>query len=125
MHSKAKTVRQYLGELPAARRGSVNKLCQLIKKHTPRVEETMEHKMPFYKLDGQPYIAVASQKHHVSLYVVGLDDTLTQSRELGKAFSWVDKGKNCLRFRKSQLGRIPFPFVEKLIKVTRGKRAST
>lgn len=121
MKSHAATVADYLGELPDDRRDAVALACERVKALTPDVAETMNHGMPFYERDGDAYIAVASQKHHLSVYVVDLDRTLESHPELAEAFDGVNRGKNCLRYRPSQLDQLNRADLDRLIRATRDR----
>ena len=106
MKSDAETVEDYLAELPADRRDPVALVCERIRTLTPGVTPTMKHGMPFYERDGDAYIAVASQKQYVSVYVVGLENTLAGDEDIAAAFDGIGRGKGCLRFRPTQLDRL-------------------
>ena len=119
MHSNAKNVKDYINELEdPTRKQVIKKLSEIIKKSAPNIEETMEYKMPCYKIKGESYIAVASQKQYVSLYVSYLDKTLVAHKDLAKDFASISTGKCCLRFKPAQLKTMPFELIEKLIKTT-------
>lgn len=119
MQSKATTVAQYLAELPADRRAAIEAVRQVILKNIDKnVEEVMQYGMigfciphrvypPGYHCDPKlplPYIFLASQKNHMSLYF----GCVYGSSELAKWFKaeWaktgkkLDMGKSCIRFRK-------------------------
>lgn len=123
MHIEANSVEEYIHKAPERRQDTLRLVCDRVKRRTPDVEETLEHHMPFYKLDGDSYIAVASQKHHVSLYVVMLDETLRDHPGLSEAFANIDRGKNCLRFRDTQLERLDADLLDELIDATYEKRS--
>ena len=108
MQSKAKTVDEYLGEIPADRRCALEALRTLIRSIAPGVQETMLYGMPAYLLD-EPYCAFASQKQYMALYCC--DDLLDQYRpQLGK----LNCGKGCIRFRK--LEDLPMEVISSLLK---------
>ena len=64
MKSEAKTVGDYLLEIPEKRSQALNKLRQLCLKYLSEHEESMVYKMPSYKRDGQVEVAFASQKQY-------------------------------------------------------------
>ncbi len=121
MRSDATTIADYLDELPGDRRAAVGVVCERIEALTPGVVGAMRHGMPFYERDGDAYIAVASQRHHVSVYVVGLGETLADDTELAAHLDGVDRGKSCLRFRPSQLDRLTPALLDPLIIATRDR----
>lgn len=116
MRSNASTVAQYLSELPADRRESVEAVRQTILESLPAgYEEVMNWGMITYQVpletypdtyNGKPlmYAALASQKNHMAVYLTGIytDDEARQEfeaayRATGKRY---DVGKSCVRFRK-------------------------
>ncbi len=78
MHSKAKTVAEYLDELPADRRAAIEAVREVILEHLPEgYEEAMNWGMITYQVplqaypktyNGQPLMlaALASQKNHMA-----------------------------------------------------------
>jgi hypothetical protein len=54
----------------------------------------MEYNMPSF----QPVCAIASQKHHISLYIHRVDLVEKHRIELGK----LKVGKSCIRFQKTE-----------------------
>ncbi|MEO1064570.1 MAG: DUF1801 domain-containing protein [Actinomycetota bacterium] len=121
MRSDSPTIDAYLDELPDDRRAAVELVCARIEALTPAVSASMQHGMPFYELGGEAYVAVASQKRHVSVYVVDLDVTFDRVPELASAFAGIDRGKNCLRFRPTQLDRLTAAVLDPLIVATRDR----
>ena len=114
--SKAETVDEYLAELPLDRREAIVKVREVILRHLPSgYEETMQYGMIGYVIplqtypvtyNGQPleYIALASQKNYMSLYLMNIyGDKDTEQwfansyRASGKK---LDMGKSCVRFKK-------------------------
>jgi len=131
MKSSAATPAAYVAALPTERQAPVRKLRQILKQNLPKgFLETMDYGMIAYVIPLSrypagyhcdpkrplPFINLASQKNHVSLYHMGLYD--------GPLLSWLehewprhtdaklDLGKCCLRFKK--FDQIPYGLVEKL-----------
>jgi hypothetical protein len=113
--SRALTVKEYLASLPADRRAAIATVRQVVRAHLPSgFEETMQYGMISYIVprarftetyNGQPLVvlSLASQKNHLSLYLLGLygDRKLRRwfesaTRAAGKR---LDMGKSCLRFK--------------------------
>lgn len=116
MRSEAKTVQEYLAELPKDRRDAINAVRDTILANLPQgYEEAMNWGMVAYQvpLDAYPdtynkqpllYAALASQKNHMAVYlsaVYGDDEARARFeaayRATGKRY---DVGKSCVRFRK-------------------------
>ena len=130
MRSEAKSVEQYLAELPEDRREAISRVREVILKNLPDgYEEAMNWGMIAYEVplstypdtyNGQPlaYAALASQKNHMAVYLTGIymDEEARAKfeadyRATGKRF---DVGKSCVRFRK--LDDLPLPVIAEAIR---------
>jgi hypothetical protein len=118
MTDQAAAVERYIAGLQAERATAVRAVRDAILRDSPGVVATMDHGMPFYTLDGQPYIAVASQRRHVSVYVVGLDELLAEQPALAARFAAIDRGRNCLRYSKTRLPRLTTDALGPLVRAT-------
>ena len=116
MKSNAKTIEEYLSEMPPDRRQAIKKVRRTILDNLPEgYEEVMNWGMITYQVplkiypdtyNKKPlmYAAIANQKNHMALYLTGIymDDEFNQDfeqkyRATGKRY---DVGKSCVRFRK-------------------------
>jgi hypothetical protein len=121
MQSTADTVAEYLRELPGDRRKVIRTVRAVIRKHLPKgYEEGMiAYQVPLRAYpgtyNGQPLLcaALASQKHHMALYLSGIYASPTARRRFEKAYRTTGKrfdvGKSCVRFR--MLDDLPLPLV--------------
>lgn len=114
--SNATTVQEYLEELDPDRRRVVSTVRQLILDHLPEgYQESMNWGMISYEIplevypdtyNGRPlsYVALAAQKRHYAVYLMGVYQNPEQEAQLREAFEQagkkLDMGKSCLRFRK-------------------------
>ena len=133
MQSKAKSVDQYLDELPADRQAALGKLRKLIKQNLPKgFVELMNYGMIGYVVPHTlypsgyhcdpklplPFMNIASQKNFVAVYHMGIyvDPTLLKwfISEYAKAFPTrkLDLGKSCQRYKKIE--DIPFNLIGEL-----------
>jgi uncharacterized protein YdhG (YjbR/CyaY superfamily) len=126
--SEAKTVKEYLEELPEERREVVSRVRDTIVGSLPEgFEETMEWGMISYQVplsrypdtyNKKPlmYMALAAQKNHYAVYSSGVHmDPLGESwlkEEFERAGKKLDMGKSCIRFRK--LENLPMDVVGKI-----------
>ena len=127
--SKARTAEEYLAELPSDRREAIATVRQVVLKNLPEgYVETMQNGMIGYVVpldrypktyNGQPltYAALASQKRHISLYLMNIygDPEIEQwfvdrYRATGKR---LNMGKSCVRFKG--LGDIPIDLIGEVI----------
>ena len=129
MQSDAKTVEEYLSELDDDRRRAISTVRGVVLDNLPDgYEETMQYGMITYVVplsvladtyNGQPlmYVALASQKRHMSLYLTNVyGDQSTEEwfraryLEAGKK---LDMGKSCVRFKK--LDDLPLDLVGEVV----------
>jgi hypothetical protein len=142
MQSKAATVAEYIAELPPERREMVEALRAVILPNLDKdYEEVMQYGMicyvvphriypPGYHTDPKqalPFAALASQKQHMSLYLMGTycgcgDGPGAEETEDARWFrqAWLatghklDMGKSCVRFKK--LADVPLDIVGQAIR---------
>ncbi len=130
--SKARTVDQYLGELPPERRAVISAVREVVRRNLPTgYRETASWGMITYEIplerypdtyNGQPlcYAALAAQKNHFALYLMGTYQNPDDAARLRNAFrsagKKIDMGKSCLRFRRVE--DLPFDAIGRLIKGT-------
>ena len=128
--SAAKTVNEYLAELPADRREVIATLRELIVANLPAgYSEAMQYGMIGYAIplsrhpntyNGQPLAvaALAAQKGYTSLYLMSVygDPALCAwfVAEHERAGKKLDMGKSCIRFRK--LEELHLPAVAEVIR---------
>ena len=130
MKSNAKSIQQYLAEMPPDRRESIEKVRETILKNLPEgYEEVINWGMITYQVpleiypdtyNKKPlmYAALANQKNHMAVYLTGIymDEKIYQQfeenyKKTGKRY---DVGKSCVRFRK--LDDLPLPLIGESIK---------
>ncbi len=133
MQSKAKTVKQYLAELPKDRREALQAIRAVLLKNLPKgYEEGMQCGMigyfvphsvypPGYQCDPKqplPFAGLASQKNHMSIHlmsVYGDPELAAWFREAwAKSGKKLDMGKSCVRFKK--IDDVPLKVIGQVIK---------
>jgi hypothetical protein len=116
MRSDAATVEEYLAGLPPERREAIEATRRVILENLPEgYEEAMNWGMIAYQVpletypdtyNGRPlmYAALASQKHHMAVYLTSvyadpdaLERFTADYRGTGKP---LDMGKSCVRFKR-------------------------
>ena len=118
MQSNAKTVEQYLKELPEDRRAAISAIRKMILQNLDKdFEEGIQYGMIGYYVphrffpDGYhcdpkqplPFVSVASQKNHMAVYLmcIYMDKSEEQFRSAWlKSGKKLDMGKSCIRFKK-------------------------
>ena len=132
VQSKATTVDQYLDELPPDRRETVAAIRDLVLENLPAgYEETMYFGMIGYVVplevqpetyNGQPleYVALASQKNYISLYLMNVYGHKETQEWFLKAYKASGKklnmGKSCVRFKK--LDDLPLDVIARVVGLT-------
>lgn len=132
MQSTAKTVNDYLEELPEERKVTFSNLRNSILKNLPKgFEEQISYGMLGYVVPHStypngyhcnpklplPFINIASQKNFIALYHMGIyaNSELLEwfTTEYPKHSSQkLDMGKGCIRFKK--MDQIPFDLIAEL-----------
>lgn len=121
MQSKAKTVSQYLAELPVDRRKAIEQVRKVILENLPKgYEEIMQYGMIGYavplslyppgyhckKDEPLPFLSLASQKNFMAVYLFCLYMNKTDQARFQKEYKAsgkkLDMGKSCIRFKKPE-----------------------
>jgi hypothetical protein len=116
MKSDAKTVPSYIKELPEDRQKAIKTVRKVLRDSLPKgYKEVMRWGMITYEVplskypdtyNGEPlmYAALASQKRHMAVYLMGLYcDAKLNKKLIGawkKRGTRLDMGKSCIRFSK-------------------------
>jgi hypothetical protein len=119
VQSKAKTVQQYLKELPPDRRAAIQAVREVILKNLDKdYEECMNYGMIGYVVPHRvhpagyhcdpkqpmPFACLASQKNHMAVYLMSACDPTSEGEWFRKAWAKtgkkLDMGKSCIRFKK-------------------------
>ncbi len=114
MQSTAKTVTDYLAEVPVERKAALAQLRDLCCTSLQGFEESMQYGGPCYSRNGEVEVGFASQKHFIGLYILRTD-VMDAHRALLKG-KGITLGKGCIRYAKPD--KIDFKVVEMLLKAT-------
>jgi hypothetical protein len=140
MQSKAKTVDEYLSELPPERREAISAVRDVVRENLDKdIAEGIIYGMIGWYIPHSvfpagyhvnpklplPYAALASQKNYMSLYLMteymdGSDSADWFHSEWKKAGKKLDMGKSCIRFRK--LDDLALEVIGKAIKRTTAQK---
>ncbi len=111
MQSEAKTVDEYLEEVPAERKEALTRLRDLCRSALKGFDETMDYGGPAYKRNGVVEVGFASQKNFIGLYILKQEVMDAYKEQLsGKG---VSIGKGVIRYSKPE--RIDFELVEAML----------
>lgn len=111
MQSKAADVDSYIAEAPSERQAALRRVRELCRREMPEHEEVMAYGMPTYARGGRAEFAFASQKQHLSLYL--MKEAVAQH---AAALEGLDMGKGCIRYRKPDA--IDFDLLARLLRDT-------
>ncbi len=139
MPSKATTVEQYLAELPEDRREALQAIRTTILENLPMgYEEGMQYGMIGYFVphsvypagyhcnpkEPLPFAGLASQKNHMSLYLMCIYGDPEQDARFREAWNKtgkkLDMGKSCVRFKK--IDDVPLKVIGQAIKRVPAKK---
>ena len=109
MKIEANTVDEYLEKIHPKRKEELVKIRALIHQLYPDVDEIIEYIMPSFRRNGKPIAHLASQAHHISLYIDPKVMDLHRD-QLDK----LNCGKSCLRFTKAE--KLPEGLLDTLLK---------
>lgn len=98
MRSEAATVAEYIAEAPLARREALNLLRRLCREELSGFDEVMRYGMPSYLRSDAVEVAFASQKSHISLYILRQAALAAGAEQLAQ----LSVGKGCIRFRSPE-----------------------
>jgi len=130
MKSEATSVEDYLARLPDDRREAISTIRDVVNEHLPEgYEETMAFGMIGWGIpladypdtyNGRPLgvVALASQKNHMALYLMGLyaDEGLEEwfRAQYAERGLKLDMGKSCVRFKR--LDQVPLDVIGEVVR---------
>jgi hypothetical protein len=108
--TKAKSVTGYIDSVPEDRRKVIKFIHSFIKKTVPKLKPHFAYNMlgygsfPYKNYKGEvvtwSVIALANQKHYVSVYVCALDGKQYLAEKYKRDLGRVSVGRSCIRFKK-------------------------
>ncbi len=108
------TPEEYLESLAPERYEAIAAVRALIRETVPQAEESIDWGMLRYTVEGKDLVALASQKRHMSLYLMELYNRPELQEKYGAELSKLDMGKSCLRFRS--LDRLPLETIRNILR---------
>lgn len=115
--SKATSVKEYIDALPEERKKAIVFLHEFIQKVSPKLKSHFAYNMlgygafkyKNYKKDviDWPIVALASQKHYISVYVCAVEDGEYLAEKYKAKLGKVSVGKSCIRFKKLEDVNLP------------------
>ncbi len=132
MKIEAKSIKEYIKELPEERKKAIEKIRDIANKSLPKeIKEELSYGMIGYVVPHKiypkgyhvnpekplPFISIASQKRHIALYHMGIymfPEILEWFKEeySKRVDTKLDMGKSCIRFKNPD--KIPYDLLEEL-----------
>lgn len=110
--TKAKTPAAYIAALPEPRRGHILALHRMIMRVVPKLKPHIQSGMIGYgsyhykyasgREGDWPVIALASQKHYISVYVCAASDGQYVAERYQRELAPASIGKSCIRFKNPE-----------------------
>jgi len=117
MSDKPLSFEQYLAGLPPERRGEVEKVWRVVRESVPGgyVEE-VGPKFLTFKAGDESYVALASQKNYISLYLMPVYFFPELKAKLDAAGEGLKCGKSCINFKRAD--ELPLETVAEIVGAT-------
>ncbi|HEX6183252.1 MAG TPA: DUF1801 domain-containing protein [Pyrinomonadaceae bacterium] len=114
MSDQALSFERYLAGLPPERRGEVEKVWRVVRKSMPGgyVEE-IGPKFLTFKADDDWYVALASQKNYISLYLMPVYVFPELKARLDASGKRLKCGKSCINFKRAD--ELPLEAVAEIV----------
>lgn len=132
MRSAATSIDEYLASLPDDRRAAISAVREVIREHLPTgyVESfafgMISYEVPLsvypdtYNKKPLMYVALASQKNHMAVYLVNVHGMPALKQRLVDGFKAagkkLDMGSSCVRFKR--LADLPLPVIAEAVGAT-------
>lgn len=110
--NEAKSVKEYLLQVPEDRKKDMKFLHDFIQKTVPSLKPHFASNMigygSFQYLDSKkqkrdwPIIALANQKNYISIYVCAIEGKQYVSEKYEKELGKVSVGRSCIRLKKTE-----------------------
>jgi hypothetical protein len=107
---KAKTVGEYLNDVPIDRKPLILFFHDFIQKSAPKLKASLAYNMLGYgtfqyqnskkQVLNWPIIALANQKNYISIYVCSIEGGQYLAEKYKSKLGKVSVGKSCIRFKK-------------------------
>ena len=117
MSDKPVSFEQYLAALPPERRGEVEKVWRVVRESMPvgYVEEIVPKFLTF-KAGGEMYVALASQKNYISLYLMPVYVFPELRARLDAGGKKLKCGKSCVNFKRAD--ELPLDAIAEIVSAT-------
>lgn len=117
MADQAISYEQYLNDLPPERRDEVDRVWRLVRKSVPGgYGEEITAKFLTFKAGDESYVALASQKQYISLYLMPMYHYPELKAKLDAGGKKLKCSKSCINFRRAE--ELPLDAIGEIIGAT-------
>ena len=117
MPEQTLTFEQYLAGLPPERRGEVERVWRVVRENVPRgYAEEIGPKFISFKAGEDWYVALASQKNYISLYLMPVYVFPELKAKLDAGGERLKCGKSCVNFRRAD--ELPLETIAEIVGAT-------
>ena len=117
MKDESLSFEQYLDSLSPERRGEVERVWRLVREHVPDgYREEITAKFLTFRAEEEMYVALASWKNYISLYLMPLYLYPELKAKLDAAEKKVKCGKSCINFRRAD--ELPLEAIGEIVGAT-------
>lgn len=113
----AKSVKEYLAQVPTERKEAIQFLHTFIQKAAPKLKPLFAYNMLGYgsfpyrnykkEMIEWPIVALANQKHYISVYVCAVEQGEYLAEKYKAKLGKVSVGKSCIRFKNVEDVKLP------------------
>ena len=111
MKASRRAIDDYLANVPASHRAALKRVCNIVRKAYPAVEEGFYYQLPAFRLNGKAFVAFRSSKAHCSLHP--LSGTVLPS--LKSRLAAFEFSRGTIRFTPQK--PIPEPLIRAILRV--------
>ena len=117
MSEQTLTFEQYLAGLPPERRGEVERVWRVVRENVPGgYAEEIGPKFISFKAGEDWYVALASQKNYISLYLMPVYVFPELKAKLDAGGKRLKCGKSCVNFRRAD--ELPLETIAEIVGAT-------
>lgn len=117
MADQSLSYEQYLNGLSPERRSEVERVWQVVRENVPRgYSEEVTAKFLTFKAEGESYVALASQKNYISLYLMPVYVYPELRAKLDASGKRLKCGKSCVNFRRAE--ELPLDVIGEIVGAT-------
>jgi uncharacterized protein YdhG (YjbR/CyaY superfamily) len=111
MKTKPQTIDEFLAEVSADKRATLEKLRKAIRSIVPKAEECITYGVAAFRLDGKPIAGFAAAAEHCSYFPMSSKTIVTLKKDLKN----YDSSKGAIRFAADR--PLPTALIRKLLKI--------